>query len=54
MNCPTTSMYSETPDNFPGNPVMVYGIDESGDFISSDIVESKLGDPNDPFPTGNL
>jgi len=33
---------------------MVYGIDESGDFISSETVENRLGDPNDPFPTGNL
>jgi len=42
------------PDFFPGHPVMTYGVDSDGDEIEPDVVEEKLGEPNDPFPTGQL
>jgi len=42
------------PDFFPGHPVMTYGVDSDGDEIEPDVVEERLGEPNDPFPTGQL
>jgi len=45
---------SDNPDNFPGHPVMVYGVNKNGDVISDEEVEDILGEPLDPFPTGEL
>jgi len=45
---------SDNPDNFPGHPVMVYGVDKNGDIIPEEDAENILGDPLDPFPTGEL
>jgi len=46
--------HGSEPDFFPGHPVMVYGVDSDGDEIEPDVVEERLGEPNDPFPTGQL
>jgi len=41
-------------DNFPGHPVMVYGVNKNGDVIPDEHVDDILGEPLDPFPTGEL
>jgi len=45
---------SDNPDNFPGHPVMVYGVNKDGDVISDEEIKDILGEPLDPFPTGKL